>query len=99
MRLETTVSDTLAQLWATIEQRKQQRPEGSYTVRLLDTGQNEILKKIGEEAVEVIVAAANEGDERVVYEMADLLYHALVLLAVRGQAWADVEAELTRRFG
>lgn len=93
------MSDTLAQLWATIEQRKQQRPEGSYTVRLLDTGQNEILKKIGEEAVEVIVAAANEGDERVVYEMADLLYHALVLLAARGQAWADVEAELTRRFG
>lgn len=93
------MSDTLAQLWATIEQRKQQRPEGSYTVRLLDAGQNEIMKKIGEEAVEVIVAAANEGDARVAYEMADLLYHALVLLAARDQSWADVEAELTRRFG
>ena len=93
------MSDTLAQLWATIEQRKQQRPAGSYTVQLLEAGENEILKKIGEEAVEVIIAAKGEGDDRVLYEMSDLIYHALVLLAARDLAWSDVEAELARRFG
>jgi phosphoribosyl-ATP pyrophosphohydrolase len=93
------VSDILAQLWATIEQRKQQRPAGSYTVQLLETGENEILKKIGEEAVEVIIAAKGEGDDRVLYEMSDLIYHAMVLLAARDLAWSDVEAELARRFG
>jgi phosphoribosyl-ATP pyrophosphohydrolase len=93
------VSDTFAQLWATIEQRKQQRPAGSYTVQLLEAGENEILKKIGEEAVEVIIAAKGEGDGRVLYEMADLIYHAMVLLAARDLTWSDVEAELARRFG
>jgi phosphoribosyl-ATP pyrophosphohydrolase len=93
------VSDILAQLWATIEQRKQQQPAGSYTVKLLEAGENEILKKIGEEAVEVIIAAKGEGDDRVLYEMSDLIYHAMVLLAARGLAWSDVEAELARRFG
>jgi phosphoribosyl-ATP pyrophosphohydrolase len=77
----------------------QQRPAGSYTVQLLEAGENEILKKIGEEAVEVIIAAKGEGDGRVLYEMADLIYHAMVLLAVRDLTWSDVEAELARRFG
>jgi phosphoribosyl-ATP pyrophosphohydrolase len=95
----TAVNDTLAQLWATIEQRKQQRPAGSYTVQLLEAGENEILKKIGEEAIEVIIAAKGEGDGRVLYEMADLIYHAMVLLAARDLTWSDVEAELARRFG
>lgn len=93
------MSDILAQLWTTIEQRRQQRPPGSYTVQLLAAGENEILKKIGEEAVEVIVAATAEGDDRVVYELADLLYHVMVLLAARGLSWDDVETELARRFG
>jgi phosphoribosyl-ATP pyrophosphohydrolase len=93
------VSNILAQLWATIEQRKQQRPAGSYTVQLLEAGENEILKKIGEEAVEVIIAAKGEGDDRVLYELSDLIYHAMVLLAARDLAWSDVEAELARRFG
>jgi phosphoribosyl-ATP pyrophosphohydrolase len=68
-------------------------------VQLLEAGENEILKKIGEEAVEVIIAAKGEGDDRVLYEMSDLIYHAMVLLAARGLAWSDVEAELARRFG
>lgn len=85
-------------LWSTIEQRKAQRPAGSYTVELLDAGQNEILKKIGEEAVEVILAAASEGDDRLLYEMADLMYHNLVLLAARDMHFSDLEAELVRRF-
>jgi phosphoribosyl-ATP pyrophosphohydrolase len=68
-------------------------------VQLLEAGENEILKKIGEEAVEVIIAAKGEGDGRVLYEMADLIYHAMVLLAARDLTWSDVEAELARRFG
>lgn len=92
------MTDILEKLWATIETRKREMPVGSYTTHLLSTGENEILKKLGEETVEVIVAAKGEGDERVVYEMADLIYHAMVLLVARGQAWQDVEAELARRF-
>lgn len=99
MGVTTSVSDILAQLWTTIEQRKTQRPAGSYTVQLLEAGENEILKKIGEEAVEVIIAAKGEGDDRVLYEMADMIYHAMVLLAARDLTWSDVEAELARRFG
>ena len=92
------MDDTLSTLWSTIEQRKALRPAGSYTVQLLETGQTEILKKIGEEAVEVILAAANEGDDRLLYEMADLMYHNLVLLAARDLQLSDLQAELARRF-
>lgn len=88
---------TLAQLWEVIEARKKQRPPGSYTVHLLEAGEDEILKKIGEEAIEVIVAAKGQGDERVTYEIADLCYHVMILLAVRDQSWDDVTAELERR--
>ena len=97
---EPSVKSTasLNALWTTIEQRKAERPAGSYTVELLDTGQNEILKKIGEEAVEVILAAASEGDDRLLYEMADLFYHSLVLLAARDMQFSAREAELARRF-
>ena len=93
-----TASFTLATLWQTILQRKQDRPEGSYTAELLASGDSVILKKLGEEAVEVIVAASVESGDRVIYEMADLLYHALVLLAAHDLSWYDVEAELARRF-
>lgn len=92
------MSDALDTLWMIIEQRKVERPAGSYTVQLLDTGQLEIMKKIGEEAVEVILAASSEGDERLLYEMADLFYHNLVLLAARDMQFSDLEAELARRF-
>lgn len=80
-----------------VQSRRIAAPPGSYTAKLFDAGENEIVKKIGEEAIEVIVAAKAEGDERVVYEMSDLIYHCLVLLAARGLAWEDVEAELARR--
>ena len=56
-----------------------------------------MLKKIGEEAVEVVVAASKQTEDRIVYELADLVYHSLVLLAMRDLSWADVEAELVRR--
>lgn len=89
----------LADLEAVIRERKANPRPGSYTAWLLEAGQSYILKKVGEEAVEVIVAAQSEGDARLVSELADLVYHALVLLAARGLSWADVEAELARRFG
>ena len=92
------MSDALNTLWTIIEQRKAERPAGSYTVQLLDSGQLEIMKKIGEELVEVILAAASEGDARLLYEMADLFYHNLVLLAARDMQFSELEAELARRF-
>ena len=92
------MSSVIEQLFATIEPRKQNPSPNSYTSSLFATGENEILKKIGEEAVEVIIAAKGEGDERVIYEMSDLIYHNLVLLAQRNLNWTDIETELARRF-
>lgn len=91
-------SATLDHLWATIQARKTAMPEGSYTTFLFQKGENEILKKLGEEAIEVIIAAKGEGDERVIYESADLIYHLMVLLAARDLSWEQIEAELARRF-
>jgi phosphoribosyl-ATP pyrophosphohydrolase len=90
-----SVIDDLYQL---IQERKVNPPEGSYTAKLFAKGENEILKKMGEEAVEVIIAAKGEGDDRVIYELADFLYHSLVLLAERDLPWSAVEEELARRF-
>jgi phosphoribosyl-ATP pyrophosphohydrolase len=87
----------LHQLFTIIEDRKARPTAGSYTARLLAAGEDEIVKKIGEEAVEVIVATKGQGDERVIAEVADLFYHTLVLLAARGLTLAQVEAELERR--
>ncbi len=92
------MSDVLDTLWRTLERRKAEQPAGSYTTQLLAAGENEIVKKLGEEAIEVIVAAKGEGDERVIYELADLVYHSMVLLLARDLSWRDVEAELARRF-
>jgi phosphoribosyl-ATP pyrophosphohydrolase len=88
----------MAALMATIRERKDHPREGSYTCKLLAAGQSEILKKVGEEATEVVVAGARESDERLLYESADLIYHMLVMLASRDLSWDDVEAELRRRF-
>ncbi len=92
------MSDVLDQLYRTVESRKTNAPAGSYTAKLYAAGEDEIVKKIGEEAIEVIVAAKGQGDARIVSEMADLLYHSMVLLASRGIAWSAVEDELARRF-
>jgi len=92
------MSDILHQLYARIESRKTNPSSDSYTAKLFAAGEDEIVKKIGEEAIEVIVAAKGQGDERIVAETADLIYHTLVLLAARGIAWRAVEEELKRRF-
>ncbi len=77
---------------------RQARPQpGSYTNKLLDGGTDAILQKVGEESVEVILAAKGQGKQRLVEETADLFYHILVLLASQGVTLAEVEAELRRR--
>ncbi len=91
------MSDILARVFATITDRQANPRPGSYTNRLLDAGEDEIVKKIGEEAIEVILAAKGQGDQRVISELADLTYHCLVLLAARGLTPDDVAAELERR--
>jgi phosphoribosyl-ATP pyrophosphohydrolase len=85
------------QLFQVIKQRQQTLPEDSYTSSLFKAGEDEILKKVGEEAVEVILAAKAQGNGRLVSEIADLTYHTLVLLASRGLTPADISAELEKR--
>jgi len=85
------------ELYATILSRKTADPASSYTARLFAAGEDEILKKVGEEAVEVILAAKAQGNARLLEETADLTYHVLVLLAERGLSPADVDAVLASR--
>ena len=85
------------ELYATILSRKTADPASSYTARLFAAGEDEIVKKVGEEAIEVILAAKGQGNARLIEETADLAYHVLVLLAARGLSPSDVETELARR--
>ena len=84
-------------LWRTVSERALRRPAGSYTAELLDAGTGACARKVGEEAVELAVAALDEEDGRVIEEAADLIYHLYVLLASRGIDLAQVEDELSRR--
>lgn len=92
------MTDMLNQVFALIQDRRANPKPGSYTNKLFEAGEDEIVKKIGEEAVEVILAVKAQGDERVISELADLTYHCLVLLAQRGLSPADIAAELERRY-
>ncbi|MEE9216223.1 MAG: phosphoribosyl-ATP diphosphatase [Anaerolineales bacterium] len=87
----------LSRLFETIQARRASMPEGSYTAHLLASGEGEILRKIKEESLEFIVAAEQEGNQRMVEELADLFYHCLVLLAKRDLSLKDLEDELRRR--
>lgn len=89
----------LDSLYEIICNRRDHPTPESYTARLLEQGEDEIVKKVGEEAVEIILAAKSQGDERLVEEIADLAYHLLVLMAARGITPDDVRAELARRHG
>ena len=77
--------------------RKSERPEGSYTTYLFEKGRDKILKKVGEECTEVIIAGKADDRAEAVYELADLAYHALVLMADMGITPGDVRAELAKR--
>ena len=84
-------------LWRRVAERARERPAGSYVTRLLDDGPAACARKVGEEGVEAALAGANESDERLVEEIADLWFHTYVLLAARGLDPDLVEAELVRR--
>jgi phosphoribosyl-ATP pyrophosphohydrolase len=94
---EQKMSDIVRVLFRIIEERKARPSPESYTARLLAAGEDELVKKVGEEAVEVILAAKGQGDQRLIEEAADLLYHLLVLLAHRDITLEQLEAELERR--
>jgi phosphoribosyl-ATP pyrophosphohydrolase len=91
--------DTLARLAAVIESRKGGDPDKSYVARLFAKGQDAILKKVGEEATETVMACKDGVREKIVYEVADLWFHSMLALSVHGLAPADVLAELRRREG
>jgi phosphoribosyl-ATP pyrophosphohydrolase len=93
------VSDILARLAEVLEARKDADPAGSYVAGLYDKGLDAILRKIGEEATETVMAAKDGVPEKIVYETADLWFHCLVMLAHQGLGPGDVLAELDRRFG
>lgn len=95
---EAAVShEILDELYAVILERRDHPTAESYTSSLFAKGEDEILKKVGEEAVEVILAGKGQGAARLAGEAADLIYHLLVLLAARGLSLQDVERELARR--
>ena len=89
----------LHELAATLEERKQADPNSSYVARLYTKGLDAILKKVGEEAAETLLAAKNGDPEHLVYETADLWFHTLVMLAHQGLGPDAVLNELHRRFG
>jgi len=89
----------LEALMHVLRDRREKRPEGSYSAALFNAGRNKILKKIGEEATEVVIAASGEGRERLVSEIADLVFHLSVLMVDEGVDWEDVEGELAGRMG
>jgi phosphoribosyl-ATP pyrophosphohydrolase len=90
-------SFTVHDLAENIRRRADASPEVSYTRKLLDRGVAHCAKKLGEEAVEAAIAAVGEDRERLIAEAADVIYHLLVVLQVRGVEFAEVEAELERR--
>ncbi len=93
------MNDTLAQLTKVLEARKTADAESSYVAKLYGKGLDAILKKIGEEATETVMAAKDGDKTKIVYETADLWFHCMVLLAHQGLSAEDVLKELERRFG
>jgi phosphoribosyl-ATP pyrophosphohydrolase/phosphoribosyl-AMP cyclohydrolase len=87
----------LAKLEAVIAQRATEKPEASYTARLLEKGVNRVAQKVGEEGVELALAGAAQGDDKVIEESADLLFHMLVLLRARGVSLGQVVRVLEER--
>ena len=91
--------DILARLMAVLESRKEAEPGSSYVASLYDKGLDTILKKIGEESAETIIAAKSGDKQQIVYETADLWFHSLVLLTQQNLTAQQVLDELERRFG
>ncbi len=94
---ETLSAFSIEALMELIKGRKNEKKEGSYTTYLFEKGIDKILKKVGEEATEVIIAAKENDQKETVYEIADLAYHVLVLMAQMGISVEDIEKELSSR--
>lgn len=94
---ETNPLKVFEEVYQVIQDRKIHPKEGSYTNYLFDKGIDKILKKVGEEATEIIIAAKNPDPEEIKYEISDFLYHVMVLMAERQVSWADITKELARR--
>lgn len=89
--------DLIKEEYNVIIERKNEKAEGSYTAYLFEQGIDKILKKVGEECTEMVIAAKNNDKEETVYEITDLIYHTLVMMANQGITPEDVEEELKKR--
>ena len=89
--------EVLDTVYHIIKDRKEHPKEGSYTNYLFDKGIDKILKKVGEECTELVIAAKNPDPEEIKYEMSDFLYHAMVLMVEKGVTWEDITRELANR--
>lgn len=89
--------DLIKNEYNVIMERKEEKAEGSYTAYLFEQGLDKILKKVGEECTETVIAAKNNNNTETVYEITDLLYHVLVMMAHQGITPEDIEAELAKR--
>ncbi|MEL7565605.1 MAG: phosphoribosyl-ATP diphosphatase [Dehalobacterium sp.] len=94
---ETNLGQVLSEVYQVISQRKSVEKAGSYTTYLFKEGQDKILKKVGEEAAEVIIGSKNHDKSEIIYESADLLYHLLVLLCFHGIGLEEIARELAER--
>ncbi len=92
-------NDILQQLAQTLEERKNADPESSYVAKLHHKGLDAILKKVGEEATETVIASKGGNKDEIIYETADLWFHSMVMLSHHGLSHEDVLNELSRRFG
>ncbi|MFC4439604.1 MULTISPECIES: phosphoribosyl-ATP diphosphatase [Natrialbaceae] len=93
------MEDTLDDLFAVIEDRKETLPEDSYTASLFthEKGENAVLEKLGEETTELVLAAKDDDRDEIAYEAADIVYHLLVLLSMKDMDLEELEAELEAR--
>nr|WP_256297785.1 phosphoribosyl-ATP diphosphatase [Haloarchaeobius salinus] len=94
-----SMDDVLDELFAVVEDRKENLPEGSYTTSLFthEKGENAVLEKLGEEATELVLAAKDDDHDELVHESADIVYHLLVLLSMKDLDVDDLRAELAER--
>jgi len=97
LKQDADLGSVLAQLYDLIESRERERPDGSYTTYLFEHGLDKILKKVGEESAETIIAAKNDETKPLVAEVSDLIYHLLVLLVARGVSLDQIREELVLR--
>ena len=94
---EQTKTDVFAREQAVVMDRKEHPEEGSYTNYLFDKGEDKILKKVGEECTEIVIAAKNPDKEEIKYEISDFLYHMMVLMVEKGISWEEITKELVKR--